>query len=90
MAALGPVENLDLGQDIDPNASPVGSIDTNTTPDTEFSPPDSPILQNGPPKDKRALARTKLATLTTEEKVRPHAATPFRGRGELTCSRCPS
>ncbi len=74
MAALGPVERLDPGQDIDPNASPVGSIDTNTTtnttPDTEFSPPDSPAQQSGPPKDKRALARKKLATLTLEEKVR--------------------
>jgi len=77
MAALGPVERLDPGQDIDPNASPVGSIDTNTTtnttPDTEFSPPDSPVQQSGPPKDKRALARKKLATLTLEEKVRPRA-----------------
>ena len=70
MAALGPVESLDFGQDIDPNASPVGSIDTNTTPDTEFSPPDSPVLQSGPPKDKRTLAKQKLATLTLEEKVR--------------------
>jgi beta-glucosidase len=90
MAALGPEETLSLGQDIDPNASPVGSIDTNTTPDTEFSPPDSPVQLSGPPKDKRALARQKLATLTLEEKVRrPVVTRPCRGHRELTCSRCP-
>jgi len=57
--------------DIDPNASPIGSIDTNTTLDTEFSPPDSPIQQFEYPKGKRLLARKKLAALTQEEKVCP-------------------
>jgi beta-glucosidase len=70
MTAVAPAESVDLGQDIDPNASPVVSIDTNTTPATEFSPPESPVQQNGPQKDKRTLARNKLATLTLEEKVR--------------------
>lgn len=70
MATSAPVENVDPRQVIDPNASPGGSIDTNTTPDTEFSPPESPLQRGGPPKDARKLARSKLATLTTEEKVR--------------------
>ncbi|KAK4031503.1 beta-glucosidase B [Parachaetomium inaequale] len=75
MAALAPTGSV--GQDIDPNASPVGSIDTNTTPDTEFSPPESPIQQSGPPKDVRTLARNKLATLTQEEKVSLLTAADF-------------
>lgn len=69
MSTLPTMAALDTMQDIDPNASPVGSIDTNTTPDTEFSPPDSPFQQSGPPKDKRQIAKQKLATLTIEEKV---------------------
>ncbi|KAM7205470.1 beta-glucosidase B [Naviculisporaceae sp. PSN 640] len=68
---------LDTMQDIDPNASPVGSIDTNTTPDTEFSPPDSPFQQCGPPKDKRQIAKQKLASLTIEEKVSLLTAADF-------------
>jgi beta-glucosidase len=81
MAALAPTEKVDLGQDVDPNASPVGSIDTNTTtnttPDTEFSPPESPVQRSGPPKNARTLAKNKLATLTTEEKVSLLAAADF-------------
>jgi hypothetical protein len=69
MTALASVDSVDLGQVIDPNASPAGSIDTNTTPDTEFSPPETPIRRSGDPKDARTLAKAKLATLTTEEKV---------------------
>lgn len=55
---------------IDPPASPPGTEMTNSTPNTEFSPPYSPqqkvqrIL-----KDTRAAARKKLAQLTLEEKV---------------------
>lgn len=54
---------------VNPNASPAGSVDTNTTPDTDISPPQSPVQKNGPSKDPRASAKTKLATLTLEEKV---------------------
>jgi beta-glucosidase len=68
MAALASTEKADLGQEVDQNASPAGSIDT-TTPDTEFSPPESPIQRSGPPKNARALAKNKLAALTVEEKV---------------------
>jgi hypothetical protein len=88
MTALASVGSVDLGQVIDPNASPVGSIDTNTTPDTEFSPPDTPIRQSGPPKDARTLAKSKLATLTTEEKVCCGAAGPFQWHRGLTFGRC--
>ncbi|KAL2154443.1 hypothetical protein VTH82DRAFT_3119 [Thermothelomyces myriococcoides] len=77
MATSAPVENVDPRQVIDPNASPGGSIDTNTTPDTEFSPPESPLQRGGPPKDARKLARSKLATLTTEEKVSLLTAADF-------------
>ncbi|KAL2200046.1 glycoside hydrolase superfamily [Corynascus similis CBS 632.67] len=77
MAAPAPTDSVDLRQDIDPNASPVGSIETNTTPDTEFSPPESPVQRGGPPKDVRTLAKNKLATLTTEEKVSLLVAADF-------------
>ena len=70
MSKITTMGGIDTVHDLDLNASPVGSIDTNTTPDTEFSPPDSPFQPSGPPKDKRQLAKQKLATLTIEEKVR--------------------
>lgn len=69
MAAFSHIEAADMPLDIDPNASPIGSIDTNTTPDTEFSPPESPFQQFPPLKSPRLLARSKLSALTQEEKV---------------------
>ncbi|KAK3939692.1 beta-glucosidase B [Diplogelasinospora grovesii] len=77
MASFASLENVGIGHEIEPNASPVGSIDTNTTPDTEFSPPESPFQDIGPPKDKRQLARKKLSTLTQEEKVSLLSAADF-------------
>ncbi|KAK3329720.1 glycoside hydrolase superfamily [Apodospora peruviana] len=77
MATFATMGAIDTVHDIDPNASPAGSIDTNTTPDTEFSPPDSPFQQAGPPKNKRLLAKKKLASLTTEEKVSLLTAADF-------------
>jgi len=70
-----------MAQDIYPNGSPAGSIDANgTTPNTEFSPQDSPVLQyqtlNSKDK-KRLLAREKLATLTLEEKISLLTAADF-------------
>ncbi|KAK0657412.1 glycoside hydrolase family 3 protein [Cercophora newfieldiana] len=62
--------------DIDPNASPVGSLDTNTTPDTEYSPPGSPFGQPDI-SNKRFLAQKKLSTLTPEEKVSLLTAADF-------------
>jgi len=61
-----------MAKDIHLNGSPAGSIDANgATPNTEFSPYDSPVLQYQAlnSKDKRLLAREKLATLTLEEKI---------------------
>lgn len=82
------VARIDTDRDIDPNASPAESFDTNTTPNTEFSMPDSPFQQAGPPKDKRLLARQKLSTLTLEEKVYPY--TLFgNGNETLTSNRFP-
>ncbi|KAK4128902.1 glycoside hydrolase family 3 protein [Parathielavia appendiculata] len=77
MTSPTPADSVDLGHDIDQNPSPVVSIDTDSTPYTELSPPDSPIQQEKPSKDKRALARKKLATLTLEEKVSLLTAADF-------------
>ncbi|KAH8899447.1 glycoside hydrolase family 3 protein [Thozetella sp. PMI_491] len=63
----GGVEN-----DIDPAASP---LETNTTPDTEYSPPSSPyqsVLKN-----KRLAAKVKLAKLTQKEKISLLTAADF-------------
>ncbi|RYP44424.1 hypothetical protein DL768_009096 [Monosporascus sp. mg162] len=54
---------------IDPTASPLESFDSNTTPDTEYSPPFSPVSKKASLNDARWLARTKLARLTLEEKA---------------------
>jgi beta-glucosidase len=63
--------------DIDPNASPaVESLDTNTTPDTEFSSPGSPFGQFDF-SNKRFIAQKKLSTLTLEEKVSLLTAADF-------------
>lgn len=46
--------------------------DTNDTPNSELSPPDSPIAKNAEikqPSDKRAGARLLAASLTLEEQV---------------------
>jgi beta-glucosidase len=57
--------------EIDPNASPADSMDTNTTPDTEYSPPESPFNEHHNfIRSKRMAARKKLEKLTQEEKVR--------------------
>lgn len=67
--------------DIDPIPSPsnsVDSMDTNSTPNTEYSPPDSPFQEHpGFMKNKRLAARKKLAQLTQEEKVSLLTAADF-------------
>lgn len=46
------------------------AVDSNATPITEFSPPDSPALKNaGLAQDKRANARKLAASLSLEEQV---------------------
>ena len=68
--ALSLTRRMDLGDGIDPNPSPLESVGTSTTPDTEVSPPDSPYQQqNAILKNTRLLARKKLAQLSQEEKV---------------------
>lgn len=53
--------------DMDPNASPMESVMTDSTPDTEFSLPASPLRAL---KNTRLAARKKLGQLSLEEKVR--------------------
>jgi beta-glucosidase len=62
------VQHLDDG--IDPNASPLESVGTTTTPATDLSPPESPYQKTVSLKDSRLSAREKLASLSLEEKVR--------------------
>lgn len=57
----------DIG--IAPNASPLASVGTSTTPDTDVSPPESPYQKGGVFRNKRLAAKKKLLSLTTEEKV---------------------
>lgn len=54
---------------MDPNASPLESIDSNTTPGTEYSPPFSPVPKSALMHDARLDTRAKLARLNLEEKV---------------------
>jgi beta-glucosidase len=68
MEALSPL-SLDTGSPMDANASPFDSAGTSSTPNTEFSPPDSPIKTATLFEDKRSTARRKLKTLTQSEKV---------------------
>ncbi|KAI0021179.1 glycoside hydrolase family 3 protein [Xylariomycetidae sp. FL0641] len=62
---------------IDSNASPVESLDSTTTPSTELSPPESPMLKTATLLSARSLARTKLANLILEEKVSLLTAADF-------------
>jgi beta-glucosidase len=63
---------------IDPLASPSDSSGgSNATPDTEYSPPDSPFPKQRLLQDSRATARQKLASLTLEEKVSLLTAADF-------------
>ncbi|KAI1761806.1 glycoside hydrolase family 3 protein [Hypoxylon sp. FL1150] len=62
---------------MDSNASPFESVDSNTTPNTEFSPPGSPFPKSCLLKDCRLQARQKLARLTLEEKVSLLTAADF-------------
>ncbi|KAI1251843.1 hypothetical protein MGN70_006413 [Eutypa lata] len=62
---------------MDPNASPLESIDSNTTPGTEYSPPFSPVPKSALIHDARLDARAKLARLDLEEKVSLLTAADF-------------
>jgi beta-glucosidase len=58
-----------LDDRLDLNEVPIDSVDSATTPGTEYSPPVSPFPKKAVPKDSRTVAREKLATLNLEEKV---------------------
>lgn len=60
--------------------------DTNDTPISELSPPDSPVAKNSDinqPSDKRAGARILAASLTLEEQV--GQSSNGRGLGKYVC-----
>ncbi|GAP88704.2 putative glycoside hydrolase family 3 protein [Rosellinia necatrix] len=63
---------------VDPLASPSDSSSgSNATPDTEYSPPDSPFPKQRLLQDSRATAKRKLEYLTIEEKVSLLTAADF-------------
>ncbi|KAF7538242.1 hypothetical protein G7054_g3028 [Neopestalotiopsis clavispora] len=62
---------------IDPNSSPFESVDSATTPGTEYSHPASPISKKIALQDSRKTAREKLAELSLEEKVSLLTAADF-------------
>jgi beta-glucosidase len=69
-ASMAGLDTRTGDHDIDPNPSPMESVSTNSTPNTEFSPPCSPQQKvQQLMKDTRAAARKKLSQLTLEEKV---------------------
>ncbi|KAF2970131.1 hypothetical protein GQX73_g3468 [Xylaria multiplex] len=61
----------------DPLASPSDTCGSNATPDTEYSPPDSPFPKQHSLKDSRSAAKNKLASLTIDEKVSLLTAADF-------------
>ncbi len=66
------MEHVELHQYDDgivPNASPLESVDSNTTPGTDYSPPFSPVPKRSVIDNARLTARAKLARLNLEEKV---------------------
>ncbi|KAK6065058.1 glycoside hydrolase family 3 domain protein [Seiridium cupressi] len=74
------MENNDrrsFDEGVDPASSPLDTIDTVTTPGTEFSPPDSPLPRKSSLKNSRRTAREKLGGLSLEEKVSLLTAADF-------------
>lgn len=64
------VHNVSSPDDVlDPNSSPFESVDSATTPGTEYSPPVSPVVKKIVLESSRKAAREKLAELSLEEKV---------------------
>ncbi|KAI1419944.1 glycosyl hydrolase family 3 N terminal domain-containing protein [Xylaria sp. FL1777] len=73
---MEPLESQQYGG-TDPLASPSDTSGSNATPDTEYSPPDSPFHKQHLFHDSRSVARKKLASLTIEEKVSLLTAADF-------------
>jgi beta-glucosidase len=65
----GSVDARPDNHEMDPAASPMESDVTNSTPNTQFSPPYSPQQKVEAVKDARLNAKKKLAQLSLEEKV---------------------
>lgn len=75
LKTAGGVMVMDSDIDVDPTpveASPLGSAETCSTPDTELSAPHSPGPKRETLKKERIWARDKVAQLTQEEKVSFH------------------
>ncbi|KAK8103772.1 uncharacterized protein PG998_010805 [Apiospora kogelbergensis] len=71
------IEGQQLNDGFDPNPSPLSSVESTTTPDTVFSPPESPFQKTLGFKDARSVARHKLSLLSLEEKVSLLTAADF-------------
>ncbi|KAK6818813.1 hypothetical protein PG987_016266 [Apiospora arundinis] len=71
------IEGQRLNDGFDPNPSPLSSVESTTTPDTVFSPLESPIQKTLGLKDARSVARHKLSILSLEEKVSLLTAADF-------------
>lgn len=68
-AKVSSLRASDSDSDVDANVLALDITGSSTTPDTELSPPASPLSQTEHLKDKRLAARSKLARLTQDEKV---------------------
>ncbi|KAI0392240.1 glycoside hydrolase family 3 protein [Xylariaceae sp. FL0594] len=73
---MEPVESR-FYDEVDLLGSPSDSNESNGTPDTEYSPPESPFPKRLVFQDSRSAARKKLAQLTLEEKVSLLTAADF-------------
>ncbi|KUI54696.1 Beta-glucosidase B [Cytospora mali] len=77
---------------IDSNASPLGSVVASftSTPNTEISPPESPIPKQGNKTSDRMWAKSKVAELTEEEKVSLLTAADFWRTKAITSKGIPA
>ncbi|KAK7962194.1 uncharacterized protein PG986_003019 [Apiospora aurea] len=71
------MEGQQLNDGFDPNPSPLSSVESATTPDTVFSPPETPFEKTLELKNARSVARHKLSLLALEEKVSLLTAADF-------------
>ncbi|KAI1813405.1 glycoside hydrolase family 3 protein [Poronia punctata] len=73
---MEPIESP-LYEEVDHLASPSESNGSNVTPNTEYSPPESPFPKRRVLRNSRSAAKKKLANLTVEEKVSLLTAADF-------------
>lgn len=67
------IEKFSMDDGLDPNPSPSSDEGMASTPDTPFTPLESPFSKSTTSQNPRLSARTKLAQLTLEEKVEAHS-----------------